>query len=134
MNREINLVKEERVSSLFQPDTLLPAQYLETFRKKVRFEPERRLMLAVLKEAIMCFQKYFLAPDDRRRRMFCDAEAWILEEDVDWPFSFDNICEVLGLNPRYVRQGLMRWRQKKLAERPKAQVYRLFPKTPERRT
>jgi hypothetical protein len=70
MNREINLVKEERVSSLFQPDTLLHAQYLETFRKKVRFEPERRLMLAVLEEAVMCFQKYLLAPEDRRRRCF----------------------------------------------------------------
>jgi hypothetical protein len=43
--------------SLFQPDTLLPDQYLATFRRKYRLDPERRLMLAVLENAIDCFQK-----------------------------------------------------------------------------
>jgi hypothetical protein len=57
----------------------------------------------------------------------------VLEEDVDWLFSFDNICEVLGLNPRYVRLGLMRWRNKKLAERSKTKIYRLLPRRQRRK-
>lgn len=60
--------------------------------------------------------------------MFCEAEEWILEEDGDWPFSFENVCEVLGLNPRYVRQGLIRWRNKKLAKSSQAKIYRLLPR------
>jgi hypothetical protein len=56
--------------------------------------------------------------------MFHEAEEWILEEDSEWLFSFENTCEVLGFNPQYVRQGLMRWKDNELAERPKAKIYR----------
>jgi hypothetical protein len=51
MNYEVGLSVEERVASLFQQDTLLPAQYFETFRRKFYLEPEKRLMLAILDDA-----------------------------------------------------------------------------------
>ena len=57
MSSETRLSVEEKVASLFQPDTLLPVQYLETFRRKAHLEPEKRLMLSVLEDAIACFQK-----------------------------------------------------------------------------
>ena len=37
-----------------------------------------------------------------------------MEKNSDWPFSFENICEVLGFDPAYLRQGLLRWKRKKL--------------------
>ncbi len=128
MNYETGLSIEEKVTSLFQPDTLLPAQYLETFRRKGHLEPEKRLMLAVLEDAVACFQKYLFARDGRGRTLFREAEEWIVEEGSDWLFSFENICEVLGFDPQYVRQGLLRWKQKRMAERPKAKIYRLTPR------
>lgn len=128
MSYETGLNIEERVASLFQPDTLLPAQYLETYRRKAPLEPEKRLMLAVLEDAVACFQKYLFARDGKGRTMFRDAEDWILEEGSDWLFSFESVCELLGLDPRYVRQGLLRWKQTKLAERPMAKIYRLTPR------
>ncbi|MGH7773347.1 MAG: hypothetical protein ACREQA_14065 [Candidatus Binatia bacterium] len=128
MNYEAGLSVEEKVASLFQPDTLLPAQYLETFRRKAHLEPEKRLMLAVLEDAIACFQKYVHARDGKGKAMFRDAEEWIVEEGSDWLFSFGNICEVLGFNPQYVHQGLLRWKEEKLAGRPKAKIYRLTPR------
>ena len=128
MTYETGLSVEEKVSSLFQPDTLLPAQYFETFRRKSHLEPEKRLMLAVLEDAVACFQKYLLARDGRGRAMFREAEQWILEEESDWLFSFENICEVLGFNPRYVRGGLVRWKEATLQARPKAKVYHLAPR------
>lgn len=128
MSYDTGLSAEEKVTSLFQPDTLLPAQYFDTFRRKAQLEPEKRLMLAVLEDAIACFQKYAAARDGKSKAMFRDAEAWIVEENRDWLFSFDNICEVLGMDPRYVRQGLLRWKEAKLAGLPKARIYRLTPK------
>ena len=128
MTYETGLSVEEKIASLFQPDTLLPAQYLETFRRKAPLEPERRLMLAVLEDAIACFQKYIFARDSRRRVLFREAEEWIVEEGSDWLFSFENICEVLGFDPQYVREGLIRWKEEKLAERPKAKIYRPTPR------
>lgn len=128
MSYETGLSVEEKVTSLFQPDTLLPAQYLDTFRRKAHLEPEKRLMLAVLEDAIACFQKYLSARDTKGKTIFRDAEEWILETERDWLFSFDNVCEVLGFNPQYVRHGLMRWKETQLAGRPRARIYRLTPK------
>lgn len=125
MTYETGLNIEERVASLFQPDTLLPAQYLETFRRRAHLEPEKRLMLAVLEDAVACFQKYLSARDSRGKAMFREAEEWVMEGGSDWLFSFENICEVLGFDPQYVRQGLVRWKEKRLAGRPKAKIYRL---------
>ena len=57
---------EEKLASLFQPDTLLPAQYFGTFRSKTRLEPEKSLLLAVLEDAVICFQKYLFTRDRKR--------------------------------------------------------------------
>ena len=68
-------------------------------------------MLAVLDNAIECFQKYVLAQRERERRLFREAEEWILERNSDWFFSFENICETLELYPDYIRQGLLCWKE-----------------------
>ena len=116
---------EERVFSLFQPDILLSTQYFATTKRKDHLEPEKKLMLAVLEDAIWCFQHCLLARDKKRKSLFSEAEEWIMEENSDLPFSFESICEVLGFDPKYIREGLKRWKTKELARRPKAQVYRL---------
>jgi hypothetical protein len=108
---EGSLTREEKVGSLFQPDPILPAQYLETFQRKT-LSPEKRLMLAVLEDAVMCFQKYALAQNGKGKRLFCEADDWILEENGDWLFSFENVCAAFGLDPNYIRQGLTRAKSK----------------------
>ena len=108
------------MGSLFQPDTLLPAQYFDTFRRKANSEPEKKLMLAILEDAIDCFQKYIFARDGRGKGIFREAEDWILEENSDRLFSFETVCDALGFNPSYVRQGLLRWKGMALAERSKS--------------
>src|SRR5258705_11868678 len=124
MSNETNHV-EERVASLFQPDTLIPAQYLENYRRKSHLAPETRLMLAVLEDGVACYQKYVLARDEKGRQLFREAEEWVLREDSEWLFSFDNICEAMGLNPQYLRHGMVRWKQAQLEVQPKAKVYDL---------
>lgn len=118
-------ILEERLASLFQPDTLLSAQYFKIFRSKSQLEPEKRLMLAVLEDAVLCFQNYIFARDRKGKLIFQEAEEWILERNSNSPFSFENICEVLGFDPKYVRQGLMHWKESRLEKRPKAKICRL---------
>ncbi len=119
----------EKIASLFQPDTLLPAQYFETYRRNTPLEPEKRLVLALLEDAILCFQDNVLAQSGKRKKLFDEAEEWILEAGDDWVFSFVNICETFGIHPQYLRNGLMKWKQKKLRERSRAAVHRLPEKT-----
>lgn len=106
-------VLEENLASLFQPDALLSAQYFENFRTKGPLEPEKTLMLAILEDGVRCFQDNVLARDGKGKKLLNEAEEWFLETNSDWIFSFESVCEVLGLDPRYVRQGLLRWKEKR---------------------
>jgi hypothetical protein len=72
---------------------------------------EERLMLAVLQDAVECFQEHVLAQHLWEKKLFQEAEDWILEKNSDWLFSFENICETLQLNPDYIRQGLVSWKR-----------------------
>lgn len=113
---QASVIWEEKVASLFQPDILVPAEYFETVRTRACVDPEKRLMLAILEDAIQCFQDNVLARNGIRKKLFEEAEEWILEGGDDWIFSFENVCEVFGFNPHYMRQGLIRWKEKKLPE------------------
>ena len=106
----------EEMASLFQPDSLLPVQYFENFRRKVQTEPEKRLLLAVLEDALAAYQKHFSSRGGRGMKLFRETEEWIFREDSNRPFSFTNICEVVGFDPQYIRQGLLKWREMKIEE------------------
>jgi hypothetical protein len=105
-------------NSILQPDTLLPAQYLETVCSTALPEAEKKLLLAVLEDAITCFRDNISTQDKRKEKLFREATEWIfIQNDDDWLFSFDNVCETLGLNPGYIREGLLRWWPFRLRER-----------------
>ena len=128
MSYESGLSMEERVTSLFQPDTLLPEQYLDTFRRKLHLEPEKKLMLAILEDAIACFQKYVSARDGKGKILFQETEEWVLDQGADWLFSFASVCDTLGFDPDYLRRGLLEWKAKKFEGQFKAKVYQLAPR------
>jgi hypothetical protein len=111
MDNKQNFPQEEQRSILFLPDMLLADQYSAVFRKTSPLEPEKSLMMAILEDAIDCYQKYLRAKDKRGKGLFHEAEDWILATDPDWLFSFDNVCDTLGLQPDYLRQGLVRWKE-----------------------
>lgn len=128
MSYDTGLSMEERVTSLFQPDTLLPDQYLDTFRRKLHLEPEKKLMLAILEDAIACYQKYIFARDGKGAALFREAEEWVEERGSGSVFTFDSACESLGLNPEYLRRGMADWTKAALAQRTQAKVYQLAPR------
>ncbi len=103
---------------LFSPDSLLPDEFYQQISSKEKeVEPEKRLMLAVLEEAVRCFQKYLFSPKNSKNgHEFDAAEEWIWEKESGWLFSFNNICETLELNPSYIRQGILRWKEERLSD------------------
>jgi len=105
---------DERLPGLFEPDTLLPIQYFEAMRKKHLLEGEKRLILSVLEDAVECFMKCIDSPTSKGQRLFRDAEEWISLEDKHWVFSFDNVCDMLDINPDYMRRGLRQWKERKV--------------------
>ena len=71
---------------------------------------ERRLMRAVLKDALTVLFKYDATQDRRGQRLLADAQHWLESDDADWPFSFVNVCDALGLDPSCVRERVARYR------------------------
>ena len=104
--KEHNQAMDERYPGLFQPDTLLPSQYLDRFRRRNQLEGERRLMFAVLEDAVDMYRKHCGTRDGRNRQLFLDAQEWIDGDDRTWVFSFLNLCDVLDLDGEYLRRGL----------------------------
>ena len=116
---------EERISSLFEPDILLPAEYLDKNRAQSYREPERRLMLAILQDAVSCFQAGLVTRSKRKQALCREAEEWIFDNEREWPFSFENLCEALDLDARYILKGLLAWKGEALNGKVKAKVYRI---------
>ena len=127
----------ESLADLFAPDFVLPAQFFEGARRDSLASGEKALMLAVLEDGIRCFQEHLRNPRSNPRLLSQQAEAWIRAVDYDWPFSFNNVCETLGIDPSALRGALLAWKTKRLVEReanggptPAAKkVYRLHLRT-----
>ena len=92
--------------------------------------PELRLLLAILEDAIHCYRKNLFATNRLRRRLFEEAEGWLMRDDgVEFPFSFEHVCVVVGLNPSYVRRVIRKWRDRQLASTSKPQSSSPYPHT-----
>src|SRR5438093_2241292 len=89
---------DDRLGEIFQPDTLLPSQFFDRVRRRTEHDGERRLMIAVLEDAVDVYRKQAGSRDARAQQLFRDAEEWIEDGDRSWLFSFQNICDVLGLD------------------------------------
>jgi hypothetical protein len=97
--------------------------FIEAVYKKNIREGEERLMLAVLESAVEDFQKYVMARRPSSKKLFQEAEEWILANDSAALFSFASICETLGLHPEPIRKGLMVWKEARL-KAPTVEVHR----------
>ena len=111
MQPRTNKSESRSNAGLFEPDILLPTQYFAAFRRGRAVEGERRLMLAVLEDAVDAYRKHALARDPRDQACFLEAKEWFVSEDHSWLFAFENICDVLEMNADYLRTGLDRWRK-----------------------
>ena len=126
----------EGLADLFAPDIVLPEQLLQGARKDSYISGEKALMLAVLEDGIRCFQEHLRNPRSNPRLLSQEAEAWIRAVDYDWPFSFNNVCETLGIDPAALRKSLFEWKSARLASFDRSRptptdkkVYRLHLRT-----
>lgn len=95
-----------------EPEAVLPSQFYSRVLIDASLQPEKRLMLAVLEDAVGTFQKYASTRDRTAQRMLTDVEEWFMADEHEWPFSFVNVCNALGLDVDYMRRGLNGWKQR----------------------
>jgi len=81
----------------------LPAQDV---RPQPTQAPEQRLMLDVLHDALDCVEQHRFTTSLPGSRLFREAQRWFLCNEPDWPYSFESICAVIGLDSNAVRRRL----------------------------
>ena len=103
------------LGSLFVPDVLTPEQFYDSRRDDSAIRPVKKLMMAILEDALRCFQNNADAKGGARKRLFQEAETWLCGEGGEGPFSFETVCETLNIEPQFLRKGLKEWRSQQLA-------------------
>lgn len=106
---------------ILPPAAVLPEQFYSAPVNVYSSRGEIALMRAVLEDAIECFQKQSLKSGRRAQRLAREAEEWLFKDDQRWPFSFLNVCDVLGVDSAYIRRGLKQWREKYSETSPNTQ-------------
>jgi len=87
------------------PEVILPSQYFDATRADL--SPVRRLLLALLEDAIECAMN--LGGSRSVMRLRREAHYWIFATAAAAPLTFVEVCAALNIDPNYLREGLTRW-------------------------
>jgi hypothetical protein len=90
-----------------EPPAVLPAQMSRGVCWDADTSGPRGLMLAVLEDAVRCLEHGRRRGHFHARCLATEADAWVRSDHRGWPFSFVNICEVLGFDADAVRSRLL---------------------------
>ena len=89
---------------------MLPVQYLRRPDANLA-TPQRRLMMAVLQTVLddcqgTAYARATGGTSKKDERAVRQAIAYLESRDRSWPYSFDNICEAIGLDAEGIRRTL----------------------------
>jgi hypothetical protein len=99
---------DDFLARILEPDVFLPSEFYGAGGLSRKLEGEKRLMIAILKDAVECLEKYRGTRSSSGRSNYQDALEWVQDKGTDWLFSFTNICDFLGFDPDYLRAVLLK--------------------------
>lgn len=99
---------DDFLARILEPDIFLPSQFYGNGGLSRKLEGEKRLMIAILKDAVECLEKYRGSRSDTGKNSYQNAIEWVEDTDTDWLYSFTNICDLLGFDPHYLREQLLK--------------------------
>ena len=92
--------------NIFSAVGILPVQYGESRRRKLPAEGERKLLFAVLEDAIRTYLRHRDNYEAARNNEdFIEAAEWLSCDDECGPFAFVSVCEALGMTTIKVESG-----------------------------
>jgi hypothetical protein len=104
----------------FEPDVLITDLVVAARRRRAALSGEKRLMLAIVENALDYYEKYLLATDRVGRALFTEAADWMASTSDEDVYSFENISETLDINASYFRRGVAAWHKRLLEAHSRA--------------
>jgi hypothetical protein len=99
--REIQGARDVQVSSDREP--IRPADVISGLDVAGSGAPEKALAAGVLRQAAADLRRLRDSQDAVGREVYFDARSWFMSNDREWPYSFTNVCDSLGLSLDDVR-------------------------------
>jgi len=97
------------IDNLLAHHVVAPSQYYDSRRRSTTDEALQRLMLAVMADVLECVSRRRIGTGGATvGKAATDAALWIEEENDEYPFSFNSICDALGINAQALRQAASR--------------------------
>ena len=87
-----------------EPLIELPSQHDSA--RRLALTGEKRLMAAVLADAIQIHLKHRCSRSASSQILFRETDRWIESTGRRWPLSFENVCETLNIDGARLRQAL----------------------------
>lgn len=69
--------------------------------------PQKPLAKGILRQAAKDLRLFQAAQDRVGRALYLDAYTWVISDDPSWPYSFVNVCHLLGLPIEFTRSDLL---------------------------
>ena len=124
-SRVVTMINRHTLNLKPDPNSFLPVQFFADPKKAS--EPVQRLMLAVLLDAMRCYQSNFGSASVRGRIEFHEARQWLFDRCSEAPFSLNSVCSVLGIEPCTVQRTVSDWARVKRAGFVTARLPRRTP-------
>ena len=100
---EASSEQDTRAGAL-EPWTLLPSQWAAG--EGPGASGERRLMAAVLADAMRLYVKHARSRFAGGQLLFRETAEWFGSRDRSWLLSYENVCDVLGIHAQRLRERL----------------------------
>ena len=100
-------IAHDDLPNIFAGVGILPVQYGESRRRKLPSEGERKLLFAVLEDAIRTYLRHRdSGAEARNNEDYVEAAEWLSSDDECGPFAYVNVCEALGIDADSLRSGI----------------------------
>ena len=92
----------------FQNDSVDRLGQFEDFTAEFHtVTPEKGLAKGVLRQAAKDLRLFHAMQDPVSQALYMDAYSWVLSDDISWPYSFVNLCQLLGISIEFTRSDLL---------------------------
>jgi hypothetical protein len=85
---------------------MMPSQYYDLIGRRTMLDGEKKLLFAVLEDAIRVYVLNMNARTSNARRDFDEVRNWVNTRGNQDLFTFDALCGVFGIAPDALRQQL----------------------------
>ena len=92
----------------FQNDSVGHLTQFGEFTAEYRLvKPKKSLAKGVLHQAATDLRLFQGVQDPISQALYMDAYSWVLSDDISWPYSFVNVCQLLKLSVEATRSDLL---------------------------